>query len=306
MVEHKSEAPGFGRGFTVCTGGAKVRVLVTGACGMLGSEVCRALENSHTVVPTDMVGECERLNIAQAGSVFDLISRVRPQMVIHCAAMTDVDGCEREPDMAYKINAVGSWNLACACASINCSIAGVSTDYVFDGEKEEPYTEFDTPNPLGVYGASKLAGELAISQLCRKHYIVRTSWLFAPHHKNFALSILNAAETRSELKVVSDQVGSPTYAKDLAEFLASLVGSPLFGTYHFTNSGSCSWFEFAQAILNAAGKTEVNVVPIASEDWPTPTKRPKNSVLRHYRMELLGQDNARPWQSTLDEFIAAL
>ena len=283
----------------------KVLVLVTGACGMLGSLVCNALKDKHTVIPTDILPGCEMLDISDTDAVFDVINRVRPEIVFHCAAMTDVDGCENDPDAAHKINAVGTWNLACACASINCAIAYVSTDYVFDGEKGTPYTEFDSPNPIGAYGASKLAGERAIQELCAKHYIVRTSWLFAPHGKNFALSILKAAETRPELRVVADQFGSPTYAKDLAEFLAALAGSPLHGTYHFTNSGGCSWFDFAQEILNAAGKTQVKVIPIKTEEWPTPTRRPKFSVLRHYRMELLGRDGARPWQEAVAEFVAS-
>lgn len=294
-----------------------MRVLVTGACGMLGSLVCSALKGKHTVVPTDILpsplpsptgrGECEGyevMDISDTGCVFDTINRVRPEMVIHCAAMTDVDGCERDPDAAHKINAVGTWNLACACASIDCPIAYISTDYVFDGERGEPYTEFDTPNPMSAYGASKLAGEAAVRELCPKHFIVRTSWLFSPKGKNFALTMLRLSETRNEWTVVADQFGSPTYAKDLAEFLVGLVGSPLYGTYHYTNSGSCSWFEFAQAILNAAGKTQVKIVPITTEEWPTPTRRPKNSVLRHYRMELLGRDNARPWQDAVAEFIS--
>lgn len=282
-----------------------MRVLVTGACGMLGSLVCEALKGKHTVVPTDIAPGCEIMDISDTASVFDVINRTRPEMVIHCAAMTDVDGCERDPDAAHKVNAVGTWNLACACASIDCPIAYVSTDYVFDGEKGEAYTEFDPPNPMSAYGASKLAGERAIKEQCAQHYIVRTSWLFAPHGKNFALSILKAAEVRPELRVVADQFGSPTYAKDLAEFLVTLVGSPLHGTYHFTNSGSCSWFEFASAILNAVGKTEVKIVPIKTEEWPTPTRRPKYSVLRHYRMELLGRDGARPWQEAVAEFASS-
>ena len=283
-----------------------MRVLVTGACGMLGRLVCEALKGKHTVVPTDVVEGSEFMDISDTSSVFDVINKVRPEMVIHCAAMTDVDGCERDRDAAHKINAIGTWNLACACASIDCPIACVSTDYVFDGEKGEPYTEFDTPNPMSAYGTSNLAGEQAVRELCAKHFVVRTSWLFAPHGKNFALSILKAADTRPELRVVADQFGSPTYAKDLAEFLANLVGSPLYGVYHFTNSGSCSWFEFASAILNAAGKSEVKIVPIKSEEWPTPTKRPKFSVLRHYRMELLGRDNARPWQEAVAEFAGSI
>lgn len=294
-----------------------MRVLVTGACGMLGSEVCSALAGKHEVIATDVVGsasstsaarpkdmDTEILDITDTGAVFDTINRARPETVIHCAAMTDVDGCERDPDAAHKVNAVGTWNLACACASIGCSIAYVSTDYVFDGEKCTPYTEFDLPNPLGAYGASKLAGERAIESICAKYYIVRSSWLFAPHGKNFALSILKAADAGPQLRVVEDQVGSPTYARDLAGFLASLVGSPLYGIYHYTNAGSCSWHEFACAILNAAGKTQVEVIPIKSEQWPTPTRRPKYSVLRHYRMELLGRDNARPWQEAVAEFVS--
>lgn len=281
-----------------------LRVLVTGACGMLGSRVCNILKDKHEVVATDVLAGCESLDIADTTSVFDVINRTQPEMVIHCAAMTNVDGCEREPDMAHKINAVGTWNLACACASHNIPIAYVSTDYVFDGEKGTPYTEFDRTNPLSVYGASKLAGEDAVRELCPKHYIVRTSWLFAPTGKNFALTMLKASETNTELRVVGDQFGSPTYAKDLAGFLVSLVGSPLYGVYHFTNSGYCSWSEFAAKIIETAGRTNVKVLPIKSEDWPTPTRRPRFSVLRHYRMELLGRDSARPWEDAVAEFVS--
>lgn len=271
---------------------------------MLGRLVCKSLEGRHEVIPTDVLPECEKLDIADTENVFEVTRRHAPHMVIHCAAMTDVDGCERDPDSAHKLNAIGTWNLACACVSVGAAIAYVSTDYVFDGEKGEPYTEFDPVNPISAYGASKLAGERAVVELCNNHYIVRTSWLFAPHGKNFALSILRAAESKPELRVVSDQEGSPTYAKDLAEFLASLVGSPLYGVYHYTNRGSCSWHEFASHILESAGKTNVNVVPIRSEEWPTPTRRPRYSVLRHYRMELLGRDAARPWQEAVAEFVS--
>ncbi len=281
-----------------------MKVLVTGAGGMLGRLVCSELAPEHQVLPTDVVDGCERLDISDVPSTFDTLARFRPELVIHCGAMTDVDGCEREPDEAYRLNAVGTWNLACACKACDCAIAYVSTDYVFDGKKRTPYTEFDRTNPVSVYGASKLAGELAVRELCEKHYVVRTSWLFAPHGKNFALSILKAAQINKELRVVSDQVGSPTYARDLAGFLVSLIGSPLYGTYHFTNAGSCSWYEFAKRIIETAGLEDVEVVPIKSEEWPTPTKRPDYSVLRHYRMELLGRDTARPWEEAVAEFIS--
>ncbi len=271
---------------------------------MLGRLVCSELSGKHEVVATDVLPGCEQMNIADVEAVFRVVEKNRPDLVIHCAAMTDVDGCERDPDSAYRVNALGTLNLACACAAQNAAIAYVSTDYVFDGEKGEPYTEFDAPNPIGVYGASKLAGERAIAQLCPKHYIVRTSWVFAPHGKNFALTMLRLSETKDELTVVADQVGSPTYARDLAGFLASLAGSPLYGTYHYTNAGSCSWHEFACSIIEAAGREHVRVVPIRTEDWPTPTRRPKFSALRRYRLELMGRDNARPWQHAVTEFIS--
>lgn len=283
--------------------GPKLRILVTGACGMLGSLVCKALQGEHHVIPTDVVGDCETLDITDTSAVFDSLNCARPEMVIHCAAMTDVDGCERDPDRAFLVNAVGTWNLACASAHNDSAIAYVSTDYVFDGDKGSPYTEFDATNPLSAYGASKLAGEQAVRDLCRKHYIVRTSWLFAPHGKNFALSILKAAQVNKELRVVADQFGSPTYAADLADFLAALAGSPLYGVYHYTNAGSCSWHEFASKIIETAGLADVKVAKINSEEWPTPTRRPKFSVLRHYRMELLGRDGARPWQDAVAEFV---
>lgn len=278
--------------------------MVTGACGMLGTEVCQALQDEHHVVPTDILPGCERMDVADVGSVFDTLNRFRPELVIHCAGMTDVDGCERDPDAAFLINAVGTWNVACACASLNCPIAYISTDYVFDGIKGQSYTEYDRPNPINYYGASKLAGENEVRELCARHYIVRTSWLFAPHGKNFPLSILRASEVNKEVRVVSDQTGSPTYSKDLAHFLATLVASPLYGTYHFANAGSCSWFEFAKGILEKAGRRDVNVVPIRSEEWNTPTRRPAYSVLRRYKLELLGRDSARPWQEAVTEFVS--
>lgn len=271
---------------------------------MLGRLVCQVLNDKHEVIPTDVLPDCEHLDITNTESVFEVVKKHRPEMVIHCAAMTDVDGCERSPDLAFKVNALGTWNLACACAANDAAIAYVSTDYVFDGEKGEPYTEFDRTNPTSAYGASKLAGEQAVTELCPKHYIVRTSWVFAPHAKNFALTMLRLSETNKEIKVVADQFGSPTYAKDLAGFLASLAGSPLYGVYHYTNSGACSWHEFAKNILETAGRTDVNVVPIKTEDWPTPTRRPKFSALRHYRLELLGRDHARSWQEATAEFIS--
>jgi len=293
-----------------------MKVLVTGADGMLGSRVCKALSRKHEVIPTDIhlpLDICDWnadllsshliLDICDSDAVFECLRKQQPDIIIHCAAMTDVDACTRNPDDAFRINAIGTSNLACAGAEIGASLAYISTDYVFDGTGSRPYTEFDSPNPINEYGASKLAGENAVKELLKKFYIIRTSWLFAPTHKNFPLSILRAAQAGNELKIVSDQFGSPTYADDMAGFTASLVDTGCFGTYHFTNAGNCSWYEFARKILDLAGMSHVNITPIESAQWPTPTVRPKYSVLRHYRLELTGRDVSRTWEEAAAEFI---
>lgn len=280
-----------------------MKVVVTGACGMLATRVCKRLSGNHEVIPTDIQQPCGGLDICDTTAVLEFFDRCKPDMVIHCAAMTDVDGCTRNPDAAFKVNAVGTWSLACAAAKTGASMAYVSTDYVFDGEKGEPYTEFDSPNPINAYGSSKLAGEQAVKELLKNFYIVRTSWLYASTHRNFPISILNNAKAGKDLRIIKDQMGSPTYADDLADFLVSLVGSPCCGTYHFTNSGFCTWYNFARKILDEAGMADIKIVPIKSEEWPTPTRRPKYSVLRHYRLELAGRDNARPWEEAVAEFV---
>jgi len=179
----------------------------------------------------------------------------------------------------------------------------MSTDFVFDGEKAAPYTEYDDPRPLGAYGASKLAGERHVRELVPRHFIVRTAWLFAAHGKNFVLSILRKAR-EPVLRVVGDQVGSPTCAGDLADAIARhIVDSQLYGTYHITNAGSCSWAELAAEALRLAG-SDARVEPISWRDWPSPTRRPANSTLRHLALELQGRDDIRPWQEALAEVVA--
>ncbi len=280
-----------------------MKVLVTGADGMLGSRVCKALSCKHEVIPTDLLSSRLPLDICDSDAVFECLKMQLPELIVHCAAMTDVDACTRNPDEAFRINAIGTSNLACAAIEVNASLIYVSTDYVFDGTENRPYTEFDQPNPINVYGASKLAGENIVKELLTKFYIIRTSWLFSPTHKNFPLSILRAAQAGKELKVVSDQFGSPTYADDLASFIESIADSKKYGTYHFTNAGSCSWYQFARKILDLAGMSHINIAPIKSAQWPTPTVRPKYSVLRRYRSELTGNDVNRTWEEAAAEFI---
>ena len=288
-----------------------MRVLITGANGMLGIDLCSMLESSnHQVIRTDVsvkegmtVPAWEPMDITSAHSVAQTVLKFQPDAVIHGAAYTDVDGCTRDPDLAYRINALGTWNLASICGTHNITLAYVSTDFVFDGAKGSPYTEFDATNPLNPYGASKLAGEGFVARLCRKHFIARTSWLFGVNGKSFPGTMLNLAKTKPELNIVCDQIGSPTHTVDLARKLIELLDSPLYGTYHISNTGHCSWFDLAKYTLEFAGVTSTEVKPMPAAQWPSPTVRPEYSVLRHYSLELQGRDDLPTWQEGLQEYM---
>jgi len=316
-----------------------MRIMVTGAQGMLGREMVARLSREHDVVGVDL-GDFDVTDFAATAAA---IAAARPDLVCHCAAYADVDGCERDPDRAFRVNALGAWNVAAALRPVSQArgrqsrrgeparrpcpeqpagdaaapvMIYISTDFVFDGEKSEPYTEYDPPRPLGAYGASKLAGERHVRELAPRHFIVRTAWLYAPHGHNFVLSILRKAREQSAcakaaadqpvLRVVADQVGSPTYAGDLADAIARhIVDSRLYGTYHITNAGSCSWAELAAEALRLA-RSDARVEPISWRDWPSPTRRPAYSVLRRLNLELQGRDDLRPWQEALAEVVAQI
>ena len=291
-----------------------MKVLVTGSNGMFGIDLCNLLEaSSHAVVRTD-VGMREGLNIpdwlpldiTDTSAVMAAIDSHKPDFVIHGAAATDVDGCERNPDMAYRINGLGTWNMAAACGNRDIPIVYISTDFVFDGTKTEPYTEFDMPHPISHYGGSKLAGERFVTELCRKRFIVRTAWLYGAHGNNFPKKILELAKTRTELPVVTDELGSPTHTLDLARTIISLLESPLYGTYHVVNAGHCSRYELAKKTLEIAGVSTMKINSMCASQYSSPTKRPAYSVLRRYMLELQGKDNLPSWQDALKEFIGLL
>jgi dTDP-4-dehydrorhamnose reductase len=288
-----------------------MRLLVTGANGMLGTDLCSLAEAAgHDVIRTD-IGQrqdvsglaWERLDITDLHAVTEALLRHQPDVVIHCAACTDVDGCESDPSFSYRMNALGAWNVASVCGAHHITLVYLSTDFVFDGKKREPYTEFDTPNPLNHYGASKLAGEKLVAQLCHRHYIVRTSWLFGVHGKSFPGAILRMAPTRNELNVVVDQVGCPTFTIDLAQELLELLHIPLYGIYHITNAGHCSWHDLAVETLRVAGMSHIKVHPIPASQYPSPTRRPEYSALRHFALELQGRDAMRLWQDAIADFV---
>jgi dTDP-4-dehydrorhamnose reductase len=291
-----------------------MRILITGAAGMLGTDARRLFTAlGHHVFATDIgpaaVGGIVPLDITDVAAVRTLFSELRPEIVFHGAAYTNVEGAERDPDLAHKVNALGTWAVASAAEEVGAALVAISTDFVFDGTKGSAYTEFDTPNPISHYGASKLAGEDLARSACRRCYVVRTSWLYGVHGKNFPYTVLNLAKTKPEVPIVADQFGTPTYTVDLVEAIAEIIETPLYGIYHVSNSGETSWHGFAEAILARTNQSHIPVTAITSADYAerfnSPTKRPAYSVLRHYALELQGRDTLRRWQDALDAFIAS-
>ena len=276
-----------------------MRVLVTGAKGMLANALLPCLTSQHQVTGVDL----DDFDISQEAAVQKAFRDLRPEFVYHLAAYTDVDGCEANPTLATQVNAEGTANLARSCAEVGATMLYVSTDYVFDGSGQRPWREDDTTNPLSVYGKSKLQGEQAVARYLKPHLIARSSWLFGPKGKNFVSTILKLAAERDELRVVSDQRGSPTYTRHLAVKLAELINCKAYGIYHVTGSGSCSWFEFTQAILNSAGFDRVRVVPISTQESARRAPRPAFSVLENFRLTESHLGLLPNWDKGLVEYI---
>ncbi len=278
-------------------------LLVTGANGMLGSELCRQAADRYDVVATD-VGE---MDVTDLAAVRDVATRTRPAFILHGGALTNVDGCETDPDLAYRVNALGTRNMAQTAAALGVPIVYVSTDYVFAGDGAVPYLEFDPTGPKSVYGRSKLAGERFVRELAGgRFYIVRTQWVFGFRGKNFVDTIVGAAREGRPLRVVDDQVGCPTWARDLARSILLLVErDPGFGTYHCSSRGSCSWFEFTEAILRLAGVTPKSLDPMPSSELDRPAPRPLYSVLRNYAFEQTVGDPMPTWRDAVAAYLKA-
>ena len=276
-----------------------MKVLVTGATGMLGRALGESLGPEHEVIALGRAG----LDVTDPTATRAAFGRARPDVVVHAGAWTDVDGCELAPDRAFRVNALGSRNVAVACHEAGAACCYISTDYVFDGDKPDPYTEFDQPNPISWYGASKLAGERYVQTLTPRHWIVRSSWLFGPGGRNFVKTILEKARAGEDLRVVDDQVGSPTHSRDLARAIARLIGEPRYGVWHVTNSGWCSRYDLAAAVLESTGLIGTRLIPIASKELDRPAARPRNSVLRNYCWELEGWPALRPWPDALRDYL---
>jgi dTDP-4-dehydrorhamnose reductase len=274
-----------------------MRILVLGARGMLGTDILKEWQ-SDELIPA---GSADA-DIRRYPEVEKLTLKVRPDWIIVSAAYTDVDGCERNPELAFEVNATGVENVARAAELVAARIFLVSTDYVFDGKGKRPYETHDPVAPLNVYGASKAAGEAALRNSHSSWCIGRTSWLFGVHGPSFPEKIIRAAESRPELSVVNDQIGSPTYTRDLAGAIRDLILKDARGTVHITNEGTCSWFDFACEILSQSGRVSIPVVPITTDQSERPARRPHYSVLSPASLHACGI-RTRPWQEALHSFL---
>jgi len=280
---------------------SRPRLVLVGASGMLASMVSRLAPKFFQLFPLDLPGfDITDLNIVSA-----VLHKVRPEFIVNCAAYTNVDGCETDAEMAARVNGEGPGNLAAVAKKLDATLVHVSTDYVFDGKKGEAYVEGDTPNPLSAYGRSKLLGEQAILQSgLEKYFIVRTSWLYGPGGKNFVETIVRLASEREELRIIDDQIGSPTFTRDLAQAIFSLLMTDEYGIYHFSDEGQCSWFEFGKEIVDclsrSGGKVKVQrIAPIATHEYPLPAHRPAYSVFSKEKYRAVTGAEVPHWRDSL-------
>jgi dTDP-4-dehydrorhamnose reductase len=274
------------------------KVLLIGAQGMLGHDLLKAFAKGYEIIGVDK----EEIDITRQGATRAFIKEISPNVVINATGYTDVDGCEKKMHKAFVINGEGVKNIAKGCRDIGAKLISVSTDYIFDGEKMSPYLEDDPPNPLNIYGESKLMGERYIEELLDDFIIVRTQWLYGLHGRNFVETILALAEERDSIEVVHDQQGSPTYTADLSKVIATLVRKDLTGTFHVSNGGACSWYEFALEIVRLAGIAKAKIIPIASADLNRPAQRPLYSVFNRQRLQREAGIAMRPWQEALQDY----
>lgn len=279
-----------------------MNILITGAKGQLGQELVNDLKETSWTI--NGLGR-EELDITNYKEVERIILSLQPDVIIHSAAYTQVDQAETEVEKAFLVNGEGTKNIAKLANQIGAKICYVSTDYVFDGKKEGAYSINDTKNPQTVYGKSKLAGEKYIQEYCEKFFIVRTSWVFGLYGPNFVKTMLSLAEKKEEIGVVHDQIGSPTYTPDLSKFLIQLVQTEKFGVYHASNTGTCSWYEFASEVFKQADKS-LKINPLTTKEFPKPAKRPANSVLSQDKLEEQGFEKLQHWKEAVKDFINEL
>lgn len=274
-----------------------MHILITGMKGQLGQELARTLRD-HQVTGTDL----PEVDIADRQAVFRAVEEASADLVIHCAAYTDVEGCARDPQLAFRVNGFGTQNVALACLHFAAEMVHVSTNEVFDGAHTGGYLEWMSPNPQNPYARSKAAAEFHVRHLLQRAYIVRTAWAYAPGGGNFVHAILRIARERDEIRVVADEIGNPTYMRDVAKAIARLIETKQYGTYHFVNEGSCSRWAFANEILRLSGLDHVRNRPILSSDFKRASTPPPFGALQNVAGAALGI-RLRPWREALAEFV---
>jgi len=291
-----------------------MKILITGSKGQLGNELQSIIKNGYSEIgqvseniknselfPLDIA----ELDITKLEDVKRVLKEIKPDVVINCAAATNVDGCESNQDLAFKINALGPRNLAMVCEEIGAKLVQVSTDYVFSGKGDKPLTEYDVPAPYSVYGKTKLKGEEYVREFSSKYFIVRTAWLYGYVGKNFVYTMMRLGAEKEELTVVNDQRGNPTHANDLAHHILKLIETEEYGIYHCTGKGECSWYDFATEIMKLSGR-KCKVIPVTSEQYKTAAKRPEYSSLDNIMLRCTIGDEMRDWKEALASFIENL
>jgi dTDP-4-dehydrorhamnose reductase len=281
-----------------------MKILITGSNGQLGKKLADILKNGHQLILTDI----DNMDITNSKAVEKRVSEYKPDYIIHSAAYTQVDNAESNIDTCRKINYLGTKNIATIAKKYDIKLIYISTDFVFDGSKTVPYNENDEPRPLSVYGLTKYEGEEFIKNTCNKYYIIRTSWLFGEIPKghpgtNFVETIIKLAKERTDLSVVSDQIGSPTYTGDLVKVILEIINKkPEFGIYHFSGTNECSWYDFAKEILEQE-KIKIDLKQIKSDQYPQKAKRPTYSYLDKKKIENALNIRVRSWKDMLNEYL---
>lgn len=288
-----------------------MKILITGCNGQLGSELTKILREGRSEIgpiPEVMINaqldsiDLDDLDITDINASSLYITAASPDIIINCAAYTDVDACEANREDAFRVNAIGARNMAICAEKIGAKLVHLSTDYVFAGDAERPYSEFDLPAPKSVYGLTKLAGEDYVRQFSTRWFIVRTAWLYGLSGRNFVKTILKRASETGKLKVVDDQIGNPTNAADLAHHILKIAAVGEYGLCHCTGKGECSWYEFAKKIVEYSG-IKAMVEPCTSDEYPRPARRPSYSSLDHMMLRSTVGDEMRSWQEALRSFL---
>jgi dTDP-4-dehydrorhamnose reductase len=277
-----------------------MKIVIIGSTGQLGSALLETFTKTHELIGLSH----QEISVENGPQVFSILKQLDPDVVINTAAFHVTDQCERDPNTSFKVNGLGARNVAVVCQELNAKVVFISTDYVFDGEKHSPYTEYDRTNPLSVYGKSKWAGENYVRHFCHKYFIIRTAGVFGGEKNNFVKTIIRLAKERDQLNVVYDQIHSPTYTYDLAPKIGELIETSYYGIYHISNNGETSWFDYAKKILELTHLDEkVKLSKITAKEYGAPAPRPSYSVLRNYNLELLDKDDLPSWENALERYI---